>query len=700
MATIELETLRVESLSSDIVKLILDVPNSSANVLNKNLFADLEQALNDIEANPTINGIVICSAKPKIFIAGADLVAISQSLDWSDDEIIAFCSYGQNLFNRMLLSDKAYVAAIHGICVGGGLELTLGCHGRVVSNNKRTWLGLPETKLGLIPGWAGTVRMPRLVGVENAARLICCSTSVSPTQAVDLGFVDRAVDEKDLLEQSIDLIHEIQRNNLFEQIRNKHFGPAALESSDPDTALNDLKKQLCESEEIYPEAPLLLAKHIFETRESDFATACSGEAETMAKVWGSDANRGLLNNFFLNEHNKKHPGFVDLKKPARSIQQIGLLGAGLMGSAIAKCFLEKGFSIRVFDVNDKQLETTDELIAPSLNGKMDVYASGNSLEIMNDCDFVLESIVENITVKNQLFERLEQIIAPTATVATNTSTIPIDQLAQAFKHPERFCGFHFSNPVDRMPILEVICGTETDPSHIAALTTFARSIGKIPVVVKDSPGFVVNRMLASILSGAVDLLHEMWEPQEVDAIMRRFGFRLGPFEIVDLIGVDTVYYAARVMYYLGMKCVTLSPILPAVFKRNRLGCKSLKGIYRYQDENSAPEVDPDITELIEKYHTTQRMPYSEDEIVAKILYPAISDAAELVKNSIVKNARDVDICIIHGLSFPKHRGGLLFWADQIGIPRIVKHLEQYGTERTKPSDALIEMAENSESFYN
>ena len=699
MATIELETLRIERQSSDVVKLVLDMPGSSANVLTKQVFADFDRALSDIEADPAINGVIICSGKPKIFIAGADLVAISNSLDWSDQQIFDFCNYGQKLFQRMLLSNKAYVAAIHGICVGGGLELALGCHGRVASNSKRTWLGLPETKLGLIPGWAGTVRMPRLVGVEKAAQLICRSENVTPKQAVQLGFVDRTVEENELINEAIDLAEKIVSQDLFESIRERHLGPAPAESADIDATLVTFKNQLHESEEIFPEAPMLLAEHIYSTRDADFDSACESESRTMAKVWGSKANRGLLNFFFLSEHNKKKPGFVDIGLAEKPIKKIGLLGAGLMGSAIAKCFLDKGYTVRVFDVDEKQLHATDRVVAPGLNGDTCRYESGASLELMGDCDFVLESIVENVKVKNSLFEKLEQIVSHECTIATNTSTIPVDRLAKIFEHPERFCGFHFSNPVEKMPIVEVVCGAKSSGPHIATLTAFARSIGKVPVVVKDSPGFVVNRMLASILSGAVDLLHNRWEPQEIDAIMRRFGFRLGPFEIVDLIGVDTVFYAARVMHYLGMKCVTVSPIIPAIFKLERLGRKSCKGIYQYQHQNSPPEIDTDVTALISRYYNTKRLSLTDDEVVSRILFPAISDAADLVEKSIVADARDVDVCIVHGLSFPKHRGGLLYWADQIGIKHVVETLDRFGTERTKPTDALVKMAENLDSFY-
>jgi 3-hydroxyacyl-CoA dehydrogenase/enoyl-CoA hydratase/carnithine racemase len=699
MAAIELETLKIVRLSPSVVNLVLDLPGTSANILNETVLNEFEKALDEIEGDANTQAVVITSAKPKIFIAGADLVAISKSLDWTADQIISFCGRGQQLFHRMLVSEKIFVAAIHGICVGGGLELTLACHGRVASDDKRTWLGLPETRLGLIPGWAGTVRLPRLIGVEKAAESICLAKNVSAREAVGMGFVDRVADADSLLDEALSLIEKIQTENLLLQIRERQLGPATLESADPDRSLQNLKARINESTGIYPEAPLVLADHIYQSADLSFEEACRSEGQTMAKVWGSSANRGLLNNFFIHEHNKKHPGFVDISLDEKSVHTIGVLGAGIMGSAIAKCFLDNGFNVRVFDVNEKHLKATDQLVAASLNGKSQRYASSLSLENMHDCDFVLETIVENRTVKAQVFERLEKIVSAQTIIATNTSAIPVDRLAEKFAYPARFCGFHFSNPVARMPIIEIICGSQSKESHIATLTALGKSIGKIPVVVKDTPGFVVNRILSSILSGAFDLLHEQWQPDEIDSVMRRFGFHAGPFEIVDLIGVDTVYYAARVMYEMQMKCVTLSPILPAIFKRNRLGRKSLAGFYRYTDENAAPEIDTAVNQLVSTYWRSERRNYSDEEIVSRILFPAVSDAAELVQQELVNDARDIDICVIHGLSFPTFRGGLLFWADQIGIAHIVESLVQMNSLRTAPSNALIAMAEESRSFY-
>ena len=693
--------LQIREIEPGIQLLTIDQPNSGANILNKTLFTELDQIMKALATQPGLTGLILFSAKPHIFIAGADLHAIADNLDWPDEQIVKFCEQGRAVMARFSRCPFVTVAAIHGAAVGGGLELPLWCDCRIASDDRRTQLGLPEVKLGLIPGWAGTARLPRLIGFEPAAELIISGRLVSATVAKDLGFVDAVVPESELLTAACQLIRRVKTSESFVHHRRTIMGPVT-ELGQLAAAVKRLGEQITESREIFAFAPTVALEHLARTATLDQPAAWRSESIAMAQVWGSPASRGLLNHFFLVDRNKKQPGLVDTSLTPTPIKRIGLIGAGVMGRAIAAHCWRRGISILLFDAApDLAAQVVTELRAENTQSDNSIDAVTDYQSLAN-VDLVIETVVETLGVKTSVLKQLEAAVAPDTILATNTSAIPISQLATALKHPERFCGIHFCHP-ELMSLVEVVCGQASAESAVATAVGFVRRLGKMPVAMNDGAGFVVNRLLAAMLDQALRLLTQGVPIEEIDGALREFGFLGGPFEIIDVVGVDTCLFAGRTMWEAGLKCVTLSPILPRMVKLQRLGRKSGVGFYRYPVARGTGQIDTELPPLLASYLSLGDKPISltPAEIVSQVLSGMVLEATRILDEEIVADFRDIDLCVIHGFSFPQHRGGLLYWADQVGLETINQTLFQIATRDTRwePSALLKEMRGADRKFY-
>lgn len=678
--------------------LTLDMPGRGANILDQTLFAELDQTLAELATGKDVDGLIVFSGKPSIFIAGADLNAISESLDWPDAEIIKFCERGRAVMARLSRMPFVTVAAIHGACVGGGLELALWCDCRVASSDRRTQLGLPEVKLGLVPGWAGTARLPRIIGFEPAAELLLSGRSVTSAEAHALGFVDLVCEQSELLNESIQLIRRVRTSESFIHHRRMIMKPVQQLNSQtalsiPETSLDvapgedDLKlppamipvlrklgEQILSQPEIYPFAPTVLLEHLARTAGVPQADAWKSESLAMAQVWGSPANRGLLNHFFLIDRNKKKPGLVDTTIRCEPVQTVAIVGAGLMGRAIAENGLRRGLNVLIYDADAdrahqvaRELQAhTDQPSSKKLAGRVIAIYDWNDLA---PAQWVIESVVETEAVKTSVLQKIESAVSQQTFIATNTSAIPISKLAKCLTHPNRFCGIHFCHP-ELMALVEIPCGEQTGEKTIAAAVSLVRQLGKMPVAMNDGPGFVVNRLLAAMINQAVELLLGGIPAEQIDEAMRDFGFLGGPFEIIDTIGVDTCMYAGRTMWESGLTCVTLSPILPKLMKLGRLGRKSGVGIYQYADGDSRTrgKVDPEFAKIIAPYlRQTIEKEFEAESIAKMIVMAMVSEGVKILDEDIVDDLRDIELCAIQGLSFPQHRGGIFFWADAAGL---------------------------------
>ena len=697
----------VSQIQPDIALITMDLPDSGANILNDQLFQELDVAMASLMERDDLAGVILFSGKPKIFVAGADLKQIVATLDWPDAEIIKFCEKGRAVMARFSRCPFVSVAAIHGASVGGGLELPLWCDFRIASNDRRTVLGLPEVKLGLVPGWAGTARLPRIAGLENAVDLVTSGRLVNAETARQMGFIDQVCDQADLIDSAITMIRRESESKSFVAARKAMMG-AVENVGDVEKILRETGQQIIANQEIYPFAPAVALEHMARTAELPIKLAWDSESLAMAQVYGSPASRGLLNHFFLVDRNKKQPGLVDQSLEPHNIGLIGIVGAGLMGKSIAENCLRRGVSVVLLDAQAGLAEAVAHELAAT-QPKATITAA-NDYSDLAEVGLVIESVVETLDVKKIVLKKIESAVNKNTIIATNTSAIPIEKLAVVLKRPRNFCGIHFCHP-ELMSLVEVVCGPNSGEQTVADAVGFVRRLGKMPVAINDGAGFVVNRLLAAMVDHSVRLFTLGVSIESIDEAMRDFGFLGGPFEIIDVIGIDTCMYAGRTMWESGMRCVTLSPVLPRMVKAGRLGRKSGAGFYRYPDLRADRVWDEEVMELIASYRTdpldesTERMikklNKNPKEIAHQILSAIVLEATNILQEEIVADSRDIDLCIIHGFSFPQHQGGILFWADQVGIQKIKETLWKIGEtdERMEPNPFIKTMADKKWQFY-
>lgn len=700
---------------ADIALLTFDLPGKSANILSASVLAELAGHLDTIDKRNDISGVVIISAKPGIFIAGADLREFVTQLSAPKEQIAALCQRGQALFSRLSNGKYVSVAAINGVCVGGGAELASWCDRRVFTKFERTEFGFPEVKLGLYPGWGGTVRSPRLVGLANAVELITGGESIDAVSAQKMGWADDLCAPEDLLNASIRMIDDELRSKRYLSDRKRLAGPMTIDPVELGflgaTASAVIRQQ---TKGQYP-APAAALELMLESSMEDASIALEREAQGMAKLFGSPVNAALLNVFFLTDGAKREMGGKPGAVSPIEVKQLGVVGAGIMGSGIAgaalrrdlptvlsdamETMLEKGARGAIEDSSyDRKRKGTDAMLAVKRAG---ILHSTANLEALSNCQLVIEAITENPQAKQDLYKKLEEVLAPGAILASNTSTIPIKRLATFLKTPEQFCGIHFFNPVRRMQLVEVIRGPRSSDETIATAVAVAKKLGKSPIVVNDGPGFLVNRLLFPYMNEAIELLLDQVPIASIEKAATKFGMPMGPIALYDMVGLDTSVYAGRVMWEAFPDRVLASPVLPAMLKAGRLGAKNGKGFFNYENKKKEAQPDPTLTDIIGPY-IREAKPTSDEEIAHRLFLPMLLEATRALSENIVSKPQDVDLGLILGLGFPPFKGGLLFWADQVGAEQIVSWLEKLAPlgKRFEPTPMLLEMAAKGSKFYS
>jgi 3-hydroxyacyl-CoA dehydrogenase/enoyl-CoA hydratase/3-hydroxybutyryl-CoA epimerase/3-hydroxyacyl-CoA dehydrogenase/enoyl-CoA hydratase/3-hydroxybutyryl-CoA epimerase/enoyl-CoA isomerase len=707
-------TISVSMPQADIALLTIDMPGKSVNVLSSSVLEELSEQLDQLEFRNDLAGLIVCSGKPGSFIAGADLREFAASLDVAKEEIVAMCRRGQTLFGRLSKCPFVTVAAIDGTCLGGGAEVAVWCDRRILSDNPKTEFGFPEVKLGLFPAWGGTARLPRIIGLSNAVEMITSGQSIDARTAAAMDLACDVVPAERLLAAAMDVVRDEQRTQNYLQDRQRWR--SAIDISETELGFlgataSALIRQQTKGQYPAPEAALEV---MLESAMGDVEAACQNEAHTISELFGSPVNAALLNVFFLTDRVKKDTGVDRRDVKPREIRSVGVIGAGIMGAGIAAANLKRKVPVTITDAAEdalaKGVQTVLEEAAYNKQTKgpdvKRIVELGPLLNIskadaeLAACDLIVEAVVENADVKRQIYARLEPKLAAGAILASNTSTIPITRLAEQLERPEQFCGIHFFNPVRQMQLVEVIRGAKTSDQTIVTAVAYAKRIGKMPIVVNDGPGFLVNRLLLPYMNEALELICEGAEIKQIEKAATRFGMPMGPIALYDMVGLDTALYAGRTMWEAFPERTTVSPLLLAMVKAGRLGQKTGSGFFSYKNRKKRAEPDPEFTAFAERY-VGQQKKFTEDELTARLFLPMLLEATRVLQDNIVRDPRDVDFGLIFGLGFPAFKGGLLFWADTVGADKILQMLEplEHLGERSRPTPMLLEMAQNHRKFY-
>jgi 3-hydroxyacyl-CoA dehydrogenase/enoyl-CoA hydratase/3-hydroxybutyryl-CoA epimerase/3-hydroxyacyl-CoA dehydrogenase/enoyl-CoA hydratase/3-hydroxybutyryl-CoA epimerase/enoyl-CoA isomerase len=699
----------------DIALLQLDMPGKGANILSSSVLEELERHLDQLQRREDLAGLVLISAKPGIFIAGADVREFVASLGVPAEQVVRMCRRGQELFARLSQCPFVTVAAIDGVCVGGGAELAIWCDRRIMSDGQRTEFGFPEVKLGLFPGWGGTARTPRIIGLANAVELITGGESIDAKSAAAMNLISDISAASTLLDAAIRLVRAEQATRAYLRDRQRWSGPVSISDTELGflgaTASAVIQQQ---TKGQYP-APAAALEVLLAGAQMDIEAACKNEAEAMSKLFGTPVNAALLNVFFLTDRNKKDTGVDSPSVKAGDISSVAVIGAGIMGTGIAAANVKRDIPVTITDANSAALERgiAEVLEEVSYNKKTkeaDVERAIRFAPLLNAgrsdvevaaCDLVIEAVVENADVKKQVYARLEPKLRPETILASNTSTIPISGLAKNLQRPERFCGIHFFNPVRHMQLVEVIRGELTSDATVATAVAYAKRIGKSPIVVHDGPGFLVNRLLLPYMNESLELIAEGAQIDEIERAAKKFGMPMGPITLYDVVGLDTAFYAGRTMWEAFPDRISPSPILPALVKAGRLGQKSGAGFFSYKNTKQRGQPDPELRRFIEPYMKAKTRSFTLDDVTSRLFLPMLLEATRVLQEGIVRNVRDIDLGLIFGLGFPAFKGGLLFWADTLGAPAILEMLKPFAElgDRMRPTPLLAQMAADGGKFY-
>lgn len=689
-----------------IAYLTMDAPDEKVNILSLHVLKQLDAIIDGLKTNASIKALVIKSGKPDSFIAGANLHEFETG--FKDP---AFASQaletGHHAYNNLASLPFPTIAYINGICVGGGLELALACTYRVVTDQPKTSLGLPETTIGIFPGWGGSQRLPRLVGMMEGVQMITSGRPVNGHKAVKIKLADAII------------AHEFADVDLNKFV-NLILTPAGKKQIEEKRKLTGFKHWLLEGnslgrsyffkkarEEIlnktkghYP-APLVALKVIEETYDLPLDKGLQREkalfVESIPQLF--KVAKHLIHLFFVQEAIKKVTGAPAGTLPT-PVSQIGVIGAGTMGIGIAYLGSKADYPVRIKDINwdilGKALgaiqKIYDKLMKKrkfkpyEVNLKMHRISTTTDYKGFKNIDLVIEAATENLELKHQIFKDLESVLSPKAMIASNTSSLTIAEMSAQMQHPERFVGMHFFNPADRMPLVEIVPGKTTSPEVVAGALDFCRKLGKTPIVVQDCAGFLVNRIFVLGANEVIWMFQEGVSMKRLEDVLLKFGLPMSPFELGDEVGNDVSYKVSHLFEKAYGERMKPPPLLEVMNEHKLYGKKSGKGFYIYQGKEKRE--NPEIKNLVKPFIKQNNREISDQEIVERVLYVMINEAWRCLQEKIVTDEDTVDLAMIMGTGFPPFRGGLMQYAHEVGPEKIIERLKYYETlygARFKPA---------------
>ncbi len=691
--------------------LLFDRPESGANIFDAATLDELNEHLDSIEKDGSLRGLIIASAKKSIFVAGADLKTLLKQ--GQTGEMRAYISRGQKIFNRLADLKIPTVATIHGASAGGGYEVALACDYRIASDDPSTRIGLPETTLGLIPAWGGCTRLPRLIGVQKATEVIGKGKLYSAEEARKLGLVDGVASRDKLLELARKKLSDGKRKLPGE----KRAGLSRSEERSPQRGVSTPVSGNA--------APQRALEIVNKTLSISPDESLQMELDAIVDLGESESTQNLIRNFFLAEKYKKGTS----KAAPEKVVHAAVIGAGVMGSGIAQWLSSRGVTVILRDIAREQVDrglaniekTYSDAVKRGLMteekakaGRARIVASTAPMEL-RDVEFIIEAASEKFEVKKEIFRELGMQAGPKTIVATNTSALPVGRLADTTVSPEHVIGLHFFNPVSRMKLVEVVIAKQTSDGTRERSLAFVRQVGKLPVIVHDSPGFLVNRVLFPYLLDAAELFESGVDAAKIDDALVQWGMPMGPLRLIDEIGVDITIDIGNTLEKAYGRRDHVSTVLLWLRDGKMLGRKTGAGFYKYEGKAQAPNEslvkwrhalhgEPEGAEgpnIPPNWHRDPRLRLNEEAMAHRLILLMVNEAARCVEEGVVDSPQDADYGMILGTGFAPFRGGPLRFADHFGLKKVVDELERLAQTEEKflPCEILKKHAREGTKFY-
>jgi len=682
------QAIQCRTLGNNIVELTFDAQGESVNKFDQNSLSELSEVVKELEADKSVSGLLVSSGKG-VFIVGADITEFLKGFQVPQDELVQWVRDAQQVFTDLENLHFPSVCAINGYALGGGFEFGLACTYRVAST--KAIVGLPEVKLGLLPGFGGTSRLPRLVGADNALEWIAGGTEYKPEKALQIGAVDAVVEPEILRDAALDLL-------------TRAIG-------------GELDWQAKRAEKNYP-APLTIVGVMQASARFTLEGALGIEAEGFAELAKSKEATALIGLFLGDQLLKKKA--KQSAKQAGPVKRAAVLGAGIMGGGVAYQSSYRGIPIAMKDIAQAQLdlgmsEATKIMQKRVDRGRMKSQKMAEvltgitptlSYENLADVDLVVEAVVEKESVKKIVLAETEKKISEKAILTSNTSTISITELAKVLTRPEQFCGMHFFNPVHRMPLVEIIRGEKSSDATIAATVAYAAAMGKSPIVVNDCPGFLINRVLFPYFAGFSGLVNDGVDFLRIDKVMEKFGWPMGPALLLDVVGIDTSFHAGGVMAegFPDRMSQDVPTIISKMYEHEWYGKKNEKGFYIHsKDKKGKPkkEPNPGIADFLQDLGVGSGEGISDTDIIDRMMLPMLMESSRCLEDNIVETPVEVDMGLIYGLGFPPFRGGIFRWADTFGLNELLQRAEKHKAlgKVYEPTEQIMKMAKDGKLFH-
>ncbi|MEK2645363.1 3-hydroxyacyl-CoA dehydrogenase NAD-binding domain-containing protein [Bdellovibrio sp. BCCA] len=696
-----------------------DLVGEKVNKFSTPVMMRLQEVLGELKKS-SYKAVIFKSNKPKIFIAGADIEEIKGMT--TKEQFDAAVKGGQDVMNMVEDLPMPTIAAVNGACMGGGCEFILACDYRIASEDNSTKIGLPEIQLGILPGFGGTQRMPRVLGLQASLDIILAGKSVNAKKALKIGLVDKMVHPNLLEEQAVKWAKEIIADGAKK--RRKKFEAKGAMNKVLESALGrgivfkKAREGVMKATKGHYPAPLKALEVIQKTYGmSDRDAGMRIEREGFCELGVTEISKNLIHVYYLTEMVKKQNGVPGVDVKPKEVKAMGILGAGTMGGGIAYVAADKGIQVRMKDLNQealgKGLKHASELWMKlvkrksidkyQFQQKMDAVSVTTDYSGFKNLDVVVEAIVEDMGIKQKVIGECAGQMRPDAIIATNTSSLSVTEMSKGHPRPEYFAGMHFFNPVNKMPLVEVIRGEKTSDETISTIYELSKKMGKMPVVVKDGPGFLVNRLLMPYMAEAAFLMQEGMSIEVVDkAYVKDFGMPMGPFELMDEVGLDVCLKVLKIFKKAFGDRIEVAPCMEALEKSGRLGRKNGKGFYHYSEDGKRGDVDQSIYAALGLGQPTN--PYDTKECIERGVFAMVNEVSlALIEDRIVETPNEVDLAMIMGTGFPPFRGGLMKYTDSVGTQYVADQLAMYASSRKasrlKPSTPLTNMAKSNSKFY-